>query len=144
MNTIIIELCKEDRDRLDGILAALKERPNCTACVERVIEAFNHLATEKAPDAPQTTETDTAEPVTLPEVETPTEAPETADAPVAEPTEEREPVKREDVQRKVVELSSAGKKAEVRDIVKAYADKVSAIPEDKLAEVFDKLTALEG
>lgn len=144
MNTIIIELCQEDRDRLDNILAALKERPNCAGCVDHVIESFNHLATEKAPDAPQAAEKDTAEPVTLPEEETPTEAPETAEAPIEEPAEERAPVKREDIQRKAVELSSAGKKAEVRDIVKAYADKVSAIPEDKLAEVFDKLTALEG
>lgn len=50
----------------------------------------------------------------------------------------------EDIQKKVVELSAAGKKTEVRAIVKAYADKVSEIPADKLAEVWKQLTALEG
>lgn len=51
-----------------------------------------------------------------------------------------------DVQRKVVELCGPahGKKAEVREIVKAYAPKVTGIPADKLDEVMAKLTALEG
>lgn len=51
-----------------------------------------------------------------------------------------------DVQRKVVELCGPahGKKAEVREIIKAYAPKVTGIPADKLGEVMAKLTALEG
>lgn len=51
-----------------------------------------------------------------------------------------------DVQRKVVELCGPahGKKAEVREIIKAYAPKVTGIPADKLDEVMAKLTALEG
>ena len=44
----------------------------------------------------------------------------------------------------MVTLSAANKKAEVRAIVKEYADRVSAIPEDKLSEVWAKLKALEG
>ena len=68
--------------------------------------------------------------------EKPVETQETAKA---EPS-----VSKADIQKKVIDLSSAGKKAEVRDIVKAYADKVSTIPEDKLSEVWAKLTALEG
>ena len=35
-------------------------------------------------------------------------------------------------------------KAQVREIITAYADRVSNIPEDKYAEVMAKLTALEG
>jgi hypothetical protein len=50
----------------------------------------------------------------------------------------------EDVQRKVVELSAAGKKVEVREIVTAYATRVSEVPADKLDEVMAKLIALEG
>lgn len=50
----------------------------------------------------------------------------------------------EDVQRKVVELSAAGKKVEVREIVTAYATRVSEVPADKLDEVMNKLIALEG
>ena len=44
----------------------------------------------------------------------------------------------------VVLLSAAGPKAQVREIITAYADRVSNIPEDKYAEVMAKLTALEG
>lgn len=49
-----------------------------------------------------------------------------------------------DIQKVVVRLAAAGKKAEVREIVKGYADRVSAIPEDKRAEVLARLSALEG
>lgn len=49
-----------------------------------------------------------------------------------------------DIQKKVVELSAAGKKAEVREIVTKYASRVSAIPAEHTAEVWEKLTALEG
>lgn len=47
-----------------------------------------------------------------------------------------------EVRQKVVELSAAGKKAAVRDIVKAYAENVTSIPEDKLGEVLAKLKEL--
>ena len=49
-----------------------------------------------------------------------------------------------DIQQKVVTLSAAGKKAQVRDLITAYANRVSAIPEDKVGEVWQKLTELEG
>ena len=49
-----------------------------------------------------------------------------------------------DIQKAVVRLAAAGKKAEVREIVKGYADRVSAIPEDKRTEVLARLSALEG
>lgn len=49
-----------------------------------------------------------------------------------------------DIQKVVVRLAAAGKKAEVRETVKGYADRVSAIPEDKRAEVLARLSALEG
>lgn len=72
--------------------------------------------------------------------------------PVAEPVKDTTPTAGAavatlgDVQRKVVELCGPahGKKAEVREIVKAYAPKVTGIPADKLDEVMAKLTALEG
>ena len=66
------------------------------------------------------------------------EAPE---APAEQPVKT---VELSDIQKKVVELSAAGKKAEVRDIITKYASRVSAIPADKTAEVWEKLTALEG
>lgn len=131
--TVTVELCAEDRARLDKIFEALT-----TNVAGYAVGQFEQYLTRMAPAPALTTEAveynqpteDTAEP------ETPAEAQETAKA---EPS-----VSKADIQRKVVELSSAGKKAEVRDIVKAYADKVSTIPEDKLSEVWAKLTALEG
>lgn len=49
-----------------------------------------------------------------------------------------------DVQKKVVELSAAGKKDEVKAIIHGYAERVSAIPEEQLPEVMEKLMELEG
>lgn len=122
---VTTELSADDRKLFDAILHALEviiggpcemaTTPSKTLEVPRW-EAPN---AEEAPKAEET-----------PEVR--------AEAP-ADPT-----VTHADIQHKVVELSAAGKKAAVRDIIKAYAVKVSAIPDDKLAEVWNKLTALEG
>lgn len=71
-------------------------------------------------------------------------APATEEPPAATAPEPRK-VERDDVRKKVVDLSAdPGKKAQVREIIKAYADSVSALPEDKLPEVWDKLIALEA
>lgn len=121
MTRIEIELCQEDRARLDAILAALQ------TC------GTPYSAPVAAQDAAETTEAE-AVPVSTPEEETPT-----AETVAPQPT-----VSHADIQRKVVTLSAAGKKAEVREIVTKYAKKVSDLPEDKLVEVMDKLTALEG
>lgn len=83
----------------------------------------------------------------------PTVAPEAAQ--VAEPT--AEPVKAEQpeenkpsvtidqIRKMVVTLSAKGKenKDAVREIIMAYAAKVSEIPADKYTEVMDRLTALQ-
>lgn len=117
MNTITIELCAEDRARLDNILTALTS-------------GRAHAS------APETTQ------------EPPKAQPEETPAPQAEQPKAEETavpvVALADIQRKVVELSAAGKKAEVRGIVKAYAAKVSDIPVDKTAEVWQQLIDLEG
>lgn len=113
--TLTVELCKEDRDRLDALLTA----------VQGIGTPYN----APVPETPDTT----TEENTQPEPETPTEA--TAEA--------AQPVTHADVQKRVVELSAAGHKAQVREIIKKYAPKVSAIPEDNLADVWTLLDALE-
>lgn len=138
MNTITIELCAEDRARLDKILEALMARPDCTLCAKQVVDyctqvtGVNEYGAKVEPEAPaepeHPVENPFPEPVTQKEPEKPT-------APA---------VTKSDVQQKVVALSAAGKKAEVREIVHAYAERVSGIPEDKLPEVMAKLNALEG
>ncbi len=131
MNTITmtVELSAEDRARLDAILEALQgSRANCKGCVEAALKVAG--VGETSPEADEQPETEV---VTPPEAE-------------AAPEPEKQPertVERSDIQRKVVELSNAGKKAQVREIVKSYAERVTEIPEDKLVEAWDRLTALE-
>lgn len=134
--TITLELCKEDRDRLDKILEALKDsRPNCENCCRTAMSMVEHarIAAAKSVWAP-------AEPV---EAETQKTTPQELETPAQPaPAPERPAVTHAEIMQQVVRLSTAGKKAEVKEIVTAYADKVSAIPEDKLQEVADKLAAL--
>lgn len=127
MNHITIELCTEDRARLDRILDALER------VAPRQLYALDlGTATEGAENEPEAPKAETPK-ETQPEPEKPTQPEKTA------PT-----VTVEDVRSKVIQLNGTGKKAEVFAIVKAYASKVTDIPADKLAEVLDKLNALEG
>lgn len=127
-NTITIELSAEDRARLDRL----------AECLEKQLPPTVHLE----PMAP-------AKPVRPVEPEAPTkpEAPTAEDHPVENPFPEAPEAPKHtmaDVQQKVVALSAGGKKAQARDIVKQYAEKVSLIPEDKLDEVMAKLDELGG
>lgn len=134
---VTITLSEDDRTALGGLFVAIRE------------------LTEKL-DA-ITGNTTTAEDAPVPgQVELPAEN----EAPVDTiPTEEEKPVEaksepaeaidvdklRAEVQSLVVRLSAAGKKEQVRGIVLAYGNtNVSTVPEDKLTEVKEKLTALEG
>lgn len=131
MTTITIELCAEDRARLDGILEALKSH-SCKGCVETIACTIAQMTALVEPVEPisEAKEEPKAEPTPEPEQPAVKE-----DAPA---------VSLSDIQQKVVTLSAAGKKAQVRDIITAYASRVSAIPEDKVGEVWQKLTELEG
>ena len=144
MNNITIELSQEDRARLDiiaGKLGAIHDllksnTHDCERCANSVATVVAGIV-EQSPAPVEETQTseDTA----------PWEGPADAEEPVkAEPAPEQPAVSQADVQKKVVELSAAGKKDAVKEIVQAYAPRVSAIPEDKLIEVWQKLTALEG
>jgi hypothetical protein len=130
MNTIHIELPGIEA-KLDRIIELLEKQTthNCESCV--------NTATRYVAEALQGTQE--AAPVTedAPEAPAPWE-------PDPSPFPDQPAIKHADVQKKVVELSAAGKKAEVKEIVTAYAKNVSGIPEDKLAEVWAKLTGLEG
>ena len=130
MNTITIELCAEDRKRLDVISDTLE-------LIRLALAEGKVLPPVEGQDAPAPEAKEEELPGQM-SIEEP--------APVAEAPAE-EPVKTvelSDIQKKVVELSAAGKKAEVRDIVTKYASRVSAIPAEHTAEVWEKLTALEG
>lgn len=83
-----------------------------------------------------------APPHTAPDIVQRSKPAEPAPTPIEEaPKEEITP---EQIQQKVIQLCATGtKKDKTREIINAYAPKVSAIPEDKRAEVWEKLLALE-
>lgn len=143
MNTIIIELCPEDRARLDKILAALENRPNCEGCVSSAIKAYDAVKEEA-----QTPATSAQEPAEAPKEESRPEAPATEETPTAateQATAEAVTVPLADLQNLVVALARKGLKDKVRDVVNEYGvERVSQIPEDKRAEAVEKLKALEG
>lgn len=130
-NSITIELCAEDRARLDAILEALqKAAPRCDNCVR----LMKDLCTSEGTPENDTQEPEAAEPEqTQPENETPTE-----------PKAEAPEVTVEDLRSKYMALATTPKKEQARMLIKLYADKISDVPEDKRAELLEKLTALEG
>ena len=159
-NTIVIELCAEDRARLDRLAEAL-ERKTCDKCVATAM-GFAKLRIEQKPEsdpvqkalaetlakaesaveAPKSA-TEEAEVSTL-TTTPPEEETDTQEAPAqAEPTKT---VTHAELMAKVIELSAKDLKlkAQAREIVLAYAPRVKAVPEDKLNECYKKIVALEG
>ncbi len=167
MNNITIELCAEDRARIDKLITALEnvtpklaitklnegdpgytpheekaptqKKVSTAAEAVQAMKDFAEKAEKTSQDAQE--ETHPLQP-TAPWDEQPATGEKTA------PAEEKKPaVTNEQIQQKVMQLAVAdggSKKAQVREIVNAYAKKVSDIPEDKWVEVWGKMTALEG
>lgn len=160
MNEIIIRLADEDRARLDRLTEALeKNTHNCAGCVQSAIKMVQAAPAEQVEEKDTATPEAVQEPKNEPAKATeadahPVEGVAVFDAPAAEnpaPVTEEKPedvkpavtVKMSDIQQKVVALSAAGKKAEVKAIVTAYAERVTGLPEHCWGEVFAQLTALE-
>lgn len=157
-NNITIELCSEDRARLDRLAEAL-ERRTCDKCVATALQwqkAYTEQPPETDPIQQKLAETlaKVGSPVEPPknaveeaEVQTPTTTPPEEEKPTEEapaPTPTAPTVDRAELRAKVIELSAKGLKEQTRDIVRAYAQTVTAVPEDKVAECYKKLVALEG
>lgn len=157
-NHITIELCAEDRARLDRLAEAL-ERKTCDKCVATAME-FAKLRIDPKPETDHVQQK-LAETLAKAEesVEAPKNAPEQAEtstttttAPKEEKPTGEEPtqptatktVDRADLRAKVIELSAKGLKEQTKDIVRAYAQTVTAVPDDKVTECYEKLVALEG
>ena len=134
---VIVELCAEDRARLDNILEALKGTAGHTC------SCASAAATVKpSPQEPAKKEQPTpaaAEPVK----EAAAEPVKTAE-PEPEKAETVPEVTASELQSKVVQLVNAGKKDAARAIVTEYAKSVGEIPAEKRAEVLKRLNALEG
>lgn len=136
MNNITIELCAEDRARLDRLAEALEKYPHkCENCAKTVAEGVTAFVAKEV-SAPS------EEPKSEPQEPTKEEPPATNPDDGPEPS-----VTLEQIQQKVIELAAGNngaKKAKVREIINAYAQKVSDLPVDKWEEVWAKLTALES
>ena len=126
MNTITIELCKEDRQRLDEVIAflgsiygELKIRP-----------ATQAPAIEHPIDSP-TTHLEPTEETPAPVIEEPA-APKVKPVPFAE------------FQKAVTIVCAKGpkQKAAAKEIINKYATSVSAVPEEKRAEVMAELAKI--
>lgn len=128
MNHITIELCAEDRARLDRLAEALESKQPITVVQE--------------PATPQVAEThSTAE-------ESPAVAP-IIEEPTPEPVEEPKPVEVKPVSlaefQKAVAMTcakGAAQKAAARELITKYAASVTAVPEDKRAEIMDAMAML--
>ena len=125
MNHITIELCAEDRRRLDRVIRAME-----------MVTGIG--TTDAASEAPGIVEPIVDETAVV------------SEPPKAEPTKQQNPAPIEDVpleqiQKKVVELCAAGKKEQARSIIKEFGAKVSDLktPEQRMA-VWEKLSALEA
>lgn len=144
-NRITIELCAEDRARLDRLAEAL-ERRACDKCVTAAVECIKTTLESITEPMPQAT-TEPLSEEKIPVVHPPTNVEEVdATEPIEEPTAEPTlpPVDRAELRAKVIELSAKGLKEQTRDIVRSYAQTVTAVPDDKVAECYAQLIALEG
>ena len=128
MNHITIELCAEDRARIDKLTQAVE------AMAQNQPRQLYAIDLGSAPESAET-EPD------APEAETPKETQPEPEKPT-EPKNEAPAVTVDDIRSQVLALTAAGKKEELKAIIKEYAPKVSEIPAAKLAEVMDKLNAL--
>ena len=159
MNTIEIQLCKEDRARLDRIIEGLdKINRDCSKCVKAASEAVHGVVetltakpdakAEAAPESPTAPQNETkAQPqeVVNPVEENNTPEPTEGDT---QPEEVKPKVTLEQIQQKVLQLATANggaKKAQTRAVINVYCSKVSDLIDqpEKWDEVWEKLAALE-
>ena len=146
MNVITIELCAEDRARLDKVIELLGglRQPDCSACVAGVASYLEKAATVL--DAHPVSEPFPAAPVAKEEP-----AKENADLEAMlkkaiSPEPEKPVIKLEQIQKKATQIAagSAEKKAKLRAIVNQYAAKVTDLPESCWPAVWEALCNLES
>lgn len=141
MNKITIELCAEDRARLDRLTAALENAQPAELYIDNAEVSASTTeapttAQEPPKEEPQTSDAPTPENATQPEPE--------SEAPVVEAQPE---VTLEQIQQKVVQIAAIGatKKEKVRAVINAYGAKVSDLKDKPEAwgTVWSQLLAIE-
>lgn len=151
MNNITIELCAEDRARLDRIAALLEAQTKAEVKEAQTTQEVKTApkpeikGTETQKEAPKALEQAPLGTMAEPELEpvTDEELAEAFDAAYGQEAEKVPEVKLADIQRLVVELATSGKKEKAREIVTSYAQSVTALPAEKYGEVYAKLAKLK-
>ena len=141
-NHITIELCAEDRARLDRLAEALEK-----SCSVKAVEQKEDPVQKALADALDKASKATESHAEATEEQTPTITPQTEEKPTREepePTAPIQTVSRAELGAKVREMMTKGFKEQTKEIVKSYAPTVPAVPDDKVAECYAKLVALEG
>lgn len=143
MNVITIELCPEDRARLDRLTEAL-ERRSCESCVNSALswaECIQSGSSVAAPaEAPKTAASAPNETPASPNTH-----PETNDAPWAESAPPPVPEVSLAEFQKALTLrcaESATMREKVRSLLHEYAEAASLVPAEKRAEVLARLAKL--
>lgn len=145
MNEIKIttEMCADDRaliSRLEKVMLELSIEVRALRDALNTVGTPFPAAPTPIPASTDLNDIEAPEPVKAEAEDAPTPEPvEAEEAPTPEPAHNKA-----ELQQKVVSLVAAGKKAEVKEIVKQYAPKVSDIPDDKVDEVWALLSKLEG
>lgn len=137
-NSITIELCAEDRARLDALNSALAEisgklDKRCEACAEDALKIFNigePVAVAVTPPEAEKGEK-AAEPQT-----TPPAAEKPVSAPQAAPTTT---YTHDDLRAEFIRLSNAGHRDQAKALIQSYAAAIKDVPADKLGEVMARL-----
>lgn len=158
MNVITIELCAEDRARIDRLTGALEARVRQVQyCLDNDLVDVGEPEKQTEDDVAKAAREalKNAQPTEAPK--NAQDAPKASDHPTLDPFPEAPTAKAEaseastrsvsaaELQHRVIELCRVGKKDKVREIVSTYGvQTVAAIPEDKRTEVYDKLKALGG
>lgn len=143
MNVITIELCPEDRARIDRLTAAL-ERKACDSCVATAL-AFVGGAAPAEPDPIQQKLADTLAKASEPAVAPANTHPVDEDLPWGDPAPAPAPAPSLEEFQKALTLRCAESdetKAKVRALLHEYAPAASKVPEDKRAEVLARLAKL--
>lgn len=138
MNKIVIELCAEDRARLDAIIAGLQSRAAAPAEFQTRYMGKWDIPAAPAEEHPADAPTAHLEPpVAAPAAIQPEPA-------AVEPAPEVKPVSLAEFQKAVTQAVAKGvaQKQAAKKIINKYAPSVSEIPEGKRAEVMAELANL--
>lgn len=138
MNVITIELCAEDRARLDRLAEAL-ERKACDSCVASALTWAEQMKASGPAVAPVD-----AAPAPI-EAEAPQNThPVTDDLPLGDPEPAPAPPSLEEFQKALTLrcAESDATKAKVRALLHEYAAAASQVPPEKRAEVLERLAKL--